>query len=159
MNNSKTQSKKLMLFYDKSKCTNCRLCELVCSFKHYGVFEFEKSCIKNLFSFGKNETEVAHCFHCDVALCMDSCPTGAIYRNERGYVLINPMKCIGCKNCISACPLGVIWFHEREGVAKKCDFCEGMLNCADYCPTGALTVVPREEYKKRVLEIYGFGGD
>ena len=148
-----------VLFYDSRKCTNCRLCELVCSFKHYGDFYFERSNIKNVFSHGKNGTEVVHCLHCQTALCMDACPTDAIYRDEAGHVLVNSMKCIGCRSCISACPLGVVWFDETEAVARKCDFCDGRTNCADYCPSGALTVVPRSEYRRRLMAISGEEGD
>jgi len=144
-----------VLLYDSRKCTSCRLCEIVCSFKHYGVFDFDKSNIRNVYSHGRNGTEVAHCLHCDNALCMDACPTGAIYRSETGHVLINSMKCIGCKTCISACPLGVIWFDERDGAAKKCDFCDGKTTCASYCPTGALIVVSRGDYGKKLEHIYG----
>jgi len=62
--------------------------------------------------------------HCEDALCVTVCPTGASYkRAEDGIVLIDPEICIGCKLCSWACPYGAREFDEEAGVMRKCTLC------------------------------------
>lgn len=64
------------------------------------------------------------CLHCENAVCVTVCPTGASYkRMEDGIVLVNENKCIGCKLCSWACPYGCREFDEDKGVMKKCTLC------------------------------------
>lgn len=46
--------------------------------------------------------------------CEDSCPVGAIKKDETGYASIDFDKCISCGKCISACPFGAV--HERSQI-------------------------------------------
>ncbi len=48
------------------------------------------------------------CKHCTHAGCLESCPTGAIVRNEFNNVYIQPDVCNGCGYCIPSCPFGVV---------------------------------------------------
>jgi sulfite dehydrogenase (quinone) subunit SoeB len=64
------------------------------------------------------------CLHCEDALCVTVCPTGASYkRAEDGIVLVDPEKCIGCKLCAWACPYGARELDEDAGVMRKCTLC------------------------------------
>ncbi|MEQ8246236.1 MAG: 4Fe-4S dicluster domain-containing protein [Alphaproteobacteria bacterium] len=64
------------------------------------------------------------CLHCDNALCVTVCPTGASYkREEDGIVLVDEDRCIGCKLCSWACPYGAREYDVSEGVMKKCTLC------------------------------------
>jgi Fe-S-cluster-containing dehydrogenase component len=64
------------------------------------------------------------CLHCENALCVTVCPTGASYkRAEDGIVLIDTDICIGCKLCSWACPYGAREFDEDAGVMRKCTLC------------------------------------
>ncbi len=64
------------------------------------------------------------CLHCEDALCVTVCPTGASYkRAEDGIVLVDADKCIGCKLCSWACPYGAREFDEDAGVMRKCTLC------------------------------------
>ncbi len=64
------------------------------------------------------------CLHCDNAVCVTVCPTGASYkRAEDGIVLVDEDRCIGCGLCAWACPYGAREMDETEGVIKKCTLC------------------------------------
>jgi Fe-S-cluster-containing dehydrogenase component len=64
------------------------------------------------------------CLHCDNAVCVEVCPTGASYkREEDGIVLVNEDICIGCKLCSWACAYGAREYDADAGVMKKCTLC------------------------------------
>lgn len=47
------------------------------------------------------------CHHCAEAPCVDACPTGCLFSDER-HVGVHADKCIGCRNCVLACPYGAV---------------------------------------------------
>ncbi|HVC29700.1 MAG TPA: 4Fe-4S dicluster domain-containing protein [Steroidobacteraceae bacterium] len=90
------------------------------------------------------------CLHCEDALCVTVCPTGASYkRAEDGIVLVDPDICIGCKLCSWACPYGARELDEDAGVMRKCTLCVDRIYdqslpeverepaCVASCPTRA----------------------
>lgn len=85
------------------------------------------------------------CQQCENPHCVEVCPTGASYRDEKtGYVLIDKSKCIGCHYCLYACPYGVRDFNEKGGYAQKCTLCAQITAdgsdvpvCVHNCPAGA----------------------
>lgn len=106
------------------------------------------------------------CMHCQVAPCLEACPTGATYRSEGGMVLVNDDLCVGCRYCMMACPYEarsynitrpleaysgrgrtefeqVTFGQHPKGAIEKCTFCaprlrEGKLPaCVVTCPSGA----------------------
>lgn len=84
------------------------------------------------------------CKHCEVAGCLEACPTGSIVRTEFGGVFVQPDICNGCSYCVVNCPFGVIQKNEDDGRAFKCTFCydrqlEGEKPaCAKACPTESI---------------------
>ncbi len=46
--------------------------------------------------------------------CEDSCPVGAIKKDETGFASIDYDKCINCGRCTVACPFGAV--HERSQI-------------------------------------------
>lgn len=66
---------------DTEKCVNCGMCMRSCPF-HAIVYQ--------------------------PVPCEESCPVGAISKDENGIEHIDPEKCILCGKCITACPFGAI---------------------------------------------------
>lgn len=86
------------------------------------------------------------CMHCANPACVQACPTGATYKDEKdGTVRLNDKLCIGCGCCIPACPYGARYRHPEKKIVDKCDFCakrreRGELPaCVITCPTKART--------------------
>ncbi len=84
------------------------------------------------------------CKHCEVAGCLEACPTGSIVRTEFGGVFVQPDVCNGCSYCVVACPFGVIERNEADGRAFKCTFCYDRQKvgltpaCSTACPTESI---------------------
>ena len=146
------------VFVDVARCIGCRHCEIACALEH--------SSNKDLMSVLNDNPQPRprinvglgidfltfpnRCRHCDPAPCMQTCPTGAIYRNaEYGSVLVNTEKCISCGMCAMVCPFSAISFYTTpqqtgKSVSCKCDDCIDRQNknikpaCVEACKTGAL---------------------
>src|SRR4051794_7514979 len=95
------------------------------------------------------------CKHCEVAGCLEACPTGAIVRTEFGGVFVQPDVCNGCSYCVTACPFGVVQCNEEDGRAFKCTFCYDRQKvgrepaCAHACPTQSIQFGEINELKVR----------
>ena len=100
------------LYIDYEKCTGCRLCELVCAVKHYGISNPARARIKVM----KWEQEGVYvpmsCQQCQDAPCQNICPAKAISRDdEMSRVMVDYDKCIGCRLCVAVCPFGAMSFN------------------------------------------------
>jgi len=131
-----------MLIVDYSKCTGCRLCEIVCSIKKNGavnptraritVIKWEPICV---------ETPML-CQQCESAPCIAVCPAKALARDEDlNRVTIDYDLCIGCKFCVAACPFGAMGIDPVARKVIKCDLCDGDPTCVKFCETKALQYV------------------
>jgi formate dehydrogenase iron-sulfur subunit len=95
------------------------------------------------------------CKHCEVAGCLEACPTGAIVRTEFGGVFIQPDVCNGCGYCVVGCPFGVVDRRPDDGRVFKCTFCydrqlDGLAPaCASVCPTESILFGELEELRER----------
>src|SRR5947208_7154440 len=93
------------------------------------------------------------CKHCEVAGCLEACPTGAITRMEFGAVYVQPDVCNGCSYCVVSCPFGVVQKNEQDGRAFKCTFCSDRQKaglapaCAKACPTESIKFGELEELR------------
>ncbi len=94
------------------------------------------------------------CNHCANPPCVRACPTKATFKNDKGVVMMDYHRCIGCRFCMAACPYGARsfnWRRPREkdangnykffpdgvnmkfpmrmrGVVEKCNFCAKRLS-------------------------------
>jgi Fe-S-cluster-containing hydrogenase component 2 len=135
-----------------SQCTGCRMCELVCSFTHYKIFNPSLSRIKVV----TQESELIDfpiiCRQCPDPTCKEVCPTQAINRDNRlGVNKIDKELCIGCGECVSACPFGAIYLPAGGKVPISCDLCGGDPQCVTYCPREVLNCTTDENslWKKK----------
>ncbi|MEM0014968.1 MAG: 4Fe-4S dicluster domain-containing protein [Zestosphaera sp.] len=118
-------------------CTGCSICELICSFTKFRVFNPRKSMVRIHYNhkLGRLEKAVT-CSQCGA--CMAACPSGAIRRGN-GVVIIDHSRCGRCLTCVNTCPEGLI--QVVDGTPHKCDLCGGIPQCVRYCVRGALNVV------------------
>jgi electron transport complex protein RnfB len=84
--------------------------------------------------------------------CVEACPFGAIYMNDKGLPVVIAEKCTGCGNCVEACPKDLYTLvpadkrvhvlcmnHDRGPAVKKiCSVgCIGCMMCTKVCPVGS----------------------
>ena len=146
---------------DISKCSGCYNCQLACKDEHCGNDwtpiakpqpEIGQFWIKvNEYVCGTTPKVRMHyvptlCNHCEKAACLDVCPDNAIYRDDNGLIIIDPVKCTGCKKCQEACPYCAIYWNDELNVAQKCTGCKHLLDngyklprCVEACPMDAMT--------------------
>lgn len=130
--------KKRMLV-NSDLCSGCRSCETACSFFHTGSFcgTNAKIQIQKVEEEGRDIPYV--CRQCGNAPCIESCPSGALYKNpETKAVLVDEEKCIGCRKCEKSCPFGSIHFN-KSNKPIICDLCGGDPACVKRCVVGAIT--------------------
>jgi len=132
---------KSILVIDLNKCTGCRNCELACSARHTNSFNPRRSRIQVLKKEDQNMVLPMVCLHCEVPLCEQACPNGALVYNEKGTLYVNSEVCIGCGNCVTACTYGGIEIDPVTRKAIKCDLCWGDPACVKACDYGAISMV------------------
>lgn len=161
---------------DLARCNGCYACQVACKDEHVGndwTPYAKPQPDTGQFWLKLNETvrgtvpkvKVSYqpvlCAHCDNAACMNACPTkGAIYKRDDGLIIIDPIKCTGCRNCIDACPYHAIYFNEDLNIAQKCTGCAHLLDegwkvprCVDACPTECLKFGEESELKDLIKKV------
>ena len=156
-------------YFDSSRCTGCKTCELVCKDYHdlgpnilfRRVYDYEGGTWTKTDEDAWEKTTFHYhvtvsCNHCDAPACVESCPTGAMQKDEEtGLVNTDPAICIGCGTCRSVCPYDAPRIDESLVVSRKCDGCLARVRegkdpmCVGSCPLRALEFGPIEELRKR----------
>jgi Fe-S-cluster-containing dehydrogenase component/DMSO reductase anchor subunit len=140
--------------FNYKKCVNCKACSAACVLENgWSVYP------RNIYSYNA-EAELflpvinlsLACNHCESAVCMKGCPVSAFSREaETGAVLLDDLKCIGCKYCQWNCPYDAPKYNAESGTMAKCNLCyNGLIEgrqpaCSSACPTGALSYGPLSE--------------
>ena len=133
-------------YFDSTRCTGCRTCEMACKDYHdlsteaafRRVFDYEGGeFVENADGTVTATTYAYHlseaCNHCESPKCFAACPTGA---------------------CVDACPFGVPILVKEKNKAVKCDMCRDRIAegkrpiCVEACPLRALEWGDLDELKK-----------
>jgi Fe-S-cluster-containing dehydrogenase component len=166
MSNGNTQKKsgkpRYVMTMDTRRCVGCGACVLACKSEN----DVPDGCYRDWIvtetggSFPDLHQQIRseRCNHCELAPCVDACPTGASHYNDGGTVIVAINKCSGCKFCVVACPYGARYIHP-EGHIEKCTFClhrvrEGLHPaCVSTCPTRALTFGDKNDPRSKVSRL------
>lgn len=136
-------AERMSVLYDASKCTGCQACSVAC--KQWNELPAEKTSIQTsiqghtdftpktwtFMSFRESfENKQMHwlfrkeqCLHCGEAACEKACPQHAISHTDRGFVVIDHNKCIGCGYCVTNCTFHVPRVDETTHKSYKCTGC------------------------------------
>lgn len=92
------------------------------------------------------------CDHCDDCPLLSLAPD-CVYRNELGFVIIDPEKAKGRRELVDACPKHMVFWNADLQIAQKCTGCTHLLEngwteprCVESCSTGALRFGEPEEF-------------
>lgn len=124
-----------MLLTKPSLCTECRICELICAFHHFGESNPKRSRLW-IGSFWPQNPGMKVCRACKDRECVSACPHGALSFED--YVRLDEDRCDGCGACVPACPVEGIRLDPQGGLPLVCDTCQGAYLCAAWCPTKAV---------------------
>ncbi len=140
------------------QCSGCRICELACAIKHFGVNNPKKAAIRVVITYPHPVVRMpVVCSQCKVATCEQVCPVNALQRVD-GVVQLDEQVCISCYKCIEACPFGAMYAHEDCERPIKCDMCAGDPECVRVCPKAALRLIPEAALgeSKRVNNVLSY---
>lgn len=171
--------KRPAFFLDTTACSGCKACQVACKDKndlapgltYRRVYEIEGG---NWKSSNGVITEKPFgyflsisCNNCEDAPCTGACPTTALHRTDDGFIIIDPLRCMGCNYCEWTCPYGALKMDSSRGIMTKCDFCIDYLYegrnpaCVDACPMRALEFGYYEDFMLRkgaVSSVYPLPG-
>lgn len=110
-----------LLVMDMDLCIRCGNCSLACH-KVHGQSRLVRRGINIKRPVGNKNQKTRNllfpqvCLHCKNAECLTGCPTGAIFRNQDGFIEINADGCIGSYDCATQCPYNAITMVPRDVV-------------------------------------------
>ena len=127
--------------YDVQRCIGCGSCTFACA-RRAGNGGLSNTAIAVRSSGGISKGfSVIVCRACPDPPCAKVCPTNALIPRKGGGVILNPAKCIGCKNCQEACPIGAVFWNEETNKPVICVQCG---YCVEFCPHGVLRMEDSE---------------
>ncbi len=139
------------VFVNEKWCLGCHLCEYNCAYANSGIDDMVKALKgKEIFPRIRVEGEgdvtfAVSCRHCTDPLCVKSCISAAL-SIDRGAVVVDRDKCVGCLTCVLVCPFGAIAAGD-DRAATKCELCLknscGSPACVAGCPNRAIVYEER----------------
>lgn len=158
----------LGFYFDSTRCTGCKTCEMACKdykdsdidIAYRKIYDYEGGTITQREDGTVEHDVIAYhvslgCQHCNEPACVSVCPTTAMHKDpEQGLVLVDSSKCIGCGYCNMACPYNAPKVDRTKGYSVKCDGCVERLQqgkqtiCVEACPLRALDFGNIDELRK-----------
>lgn len=147
------------IYAKEEVCIGCRLCEVACrvvnskyknldsAYDIIKAYSQKPKPISRLFVEEVGPISFSlQCRHCEDASCIEACITGAMHRDERGAVVVDSEKCVGCWTCVMVCEFGAIKRDLINKRATKCDLCadRDIPACVEVCPNRALVYEERD---------------
>lgn len=161
-----------VFYFDSSRCTGCKTCELAC--KDYHDLDSDITYRRVIDAEGGSwrwdgqvlvpDSVYAYhvslaCSHCSNGACLEVCPTGAMHRDDRGFVWPDHDRCVGCGYCAMACPYGAPSLDFEAKKSSKCDGCTDRVSlgklpvCVEACPLRALWYGSEAELERSFSEL------
>ena len=136
------------ILVDKSLCSGCRVCEMVCAnFNSPGRSSSALARIILEKDYLRGDYQPKVCHQCADPPCLKACPVTALQvEKQRGTYarIIDERVCIGCQKCVQACERyfrpSRPRFDPQQHRSIKCHLCFGDPQCVKYCPLGVLRV-------------------
>lgn len=176
------------MLIDLKKCVGCHACSVACKEAHGTPPGVRRSHVERetegVFPDVKRTIVPMLCMQCEIAPCVENCPTVASIKREDGIVIVDKETCIGCQTCIEACPYGaryyraddmgyfgeelneyesVMYVDMPKGTVDKCTFCVERIDgtgepqaCVAACPAGARVFGDLEDIKAEAEAANGF---
>ena len=131
------------VYVNEERCLGCHICEYYCAFAHSGKKDMVKAFLGAdkplphlIIEEGNDINFAVSCRHCKDPLCIKSCITGAMQKDDEGRVFVDENRCVGCYTCILICPFGSV----AKGAARLQKNATFALNAASRsAPNNALT--------------------
>jgi carbon-monoxide dehydrogenase iron sulfur subunit len=140
------------IYVNEQWCLGCHLCEYYCALAQFAETDMALA-LKDVkinprikIESEGNISFAVNCRHCAEPICVKSCLTGALSRQD-GIITIDSEKCISCYTCILSCPYGAV-SESDAGPVQKCELCtktqNGAPQCVLNCPNAAIVFEERE---------------
>ncbi len=132
---------------EEMKCVGCRICQMACSMKHFGVINQDLARIqvrKYLLPISKGiQVTCSQCQkeerECEKACPLD--PPAIHYDDKLMHMVLDAESCLGqdCLQCRDACPAKAISIHSDLGIPiVSMEECTGCQDCVLACPYGVM---------------------
>lgn len=136
-----TAPKPRRIHWDRTRCTSCLACTVVCAERHTGMSAPSRAHIRIHIDATGGESSAEYCRQCSNAPCAAACPEEAIRFDAHVLAwLVHDALCTSCGRCVEACRFGAIRIDPVIGLAAKCDLCHGTPRCVEVCMPGALVL-------------------
>ena len=153
-------SEQLGFYFNATRCSGCSACRVACKNVNKLPVGEDFRHVNSYVTGTYPDVAMYHiamsCNHCTDPACVNSCPTGAMYKDsETGLVLHDDEACIGCESCVKSCPYGEPVLIQELGIVHKCDACAGLRAqgenpaCVAACPMRAVEFGNIEELRQK----------
>ena len=94
-------------------CTGCQTCSVACKMENLTMPGCERTAIQERLD---ATWEVGMCMQCENPPCVPSCPAKATMKNDKGIIVVDQDKCIGCGEVYRGMPLRGAPHEPGEGL-------------------------------------------